>query len=146
MTNEEFKKKVKEFYEKNKYFHLIDVVTTNPEHHECQVCGNRHLKKLCQIRNEERGEEWYVGWDCHSALEELHEKEQKKEFTKVVKCSECGKENIRGELTREAYTAGLCNGCYQRKNHIPSPFGESYEEAFKSISWFPKPISEVKNG
>ena len=119
MTNEEFKKKVKEFYKKNKYFRLIDVVAANPEHHQCQVCGNRHLKKLCKIRNEERGEEWFVGWECHSALDELQEKEQEKMSNEIVKCSECGKEQRRGELPRAAYAAGLCKQCWMEKNNIP---------------------------
>jgi hypothetical protein len=144
MTNEEFKKKVKEFYQRNKYFHLIDVVAASPEHHECQVCGNRHLKKLCLIRNEERGEEWFVGWDCHSALDELQEREQKKLFKEMVKCSECGREQVRGELPREAYAAKLCNACWRKKNNISSPFGEAYEEASKSISWFFEPIGVEK--
>jgi hypothetical protein len=142
MTNEEFNKLVKEFYQRNKFFHLIDVIAATPEHHECQVCSNRHLKRLCQIRNEERNEEWYVGWECHSALDELQQKEQKNEFAKIVKCSQCGKENRRGELVREAYAAKLCNECWRKKNNIPNPFGEAYEEAEKSISWFPKPITK----
>ena len=121
MTNDEFKKLVKDFYHRNKTFHLLDVVAATPEHHQCQVCGNTHLKKLCLIRNEERGQEWYVGWDCHTALEDLHKKEQKKMFNVMVQCSKCGKEQRRGELTRAAYIAGLCNHCWMAENNIPIP-------------------------
>jgi len=144
MTNSDFEKLVKEFYEKSKYFHLMDTIAATPENHQCQVCGNRHLKKLCLIRNSERSEEWYVGWECYTALEELQEREQKLEFAKIVKCSECGKENRRGELNREAYAARLCNDCWRKKNNIPNPFGDAYEEAFKSFSLFPKPITKLE--
>jgi len=132
MTNEEFQGLIKDFYAKNKYFYLIDVIAATPGHHQCQVCGNKHLKKLCQIRNEERNEEWFVGWECHSALEELQEREQKKMFAEIVHCSQCGKENRRGELPREAYAAHLCKNCWLVKNGLSVP--EPQQWFFESIT------------
>jgi hypothetical protein len=121
MTNEEFNKLVKDFYERNKYFHLIDVIAATPEHHECQVCGNKHLKKLCHIRNEERGEEWYIGWECWNAVETLQEQEEKIRFKEIVKCSRCGEESLRGTLLKSARNDGLCNNCWREEHGMLPP-------------------------
>jgi hypothetical protein len=120
MTNEEFQKKVNDFYQRNKPLELIDVVAAVNGRHECGVCGNRALKRLCHIRNEERDEEWFIGWNCYEAVENLQEQEQKKAFNVMVKCSQCGKEQRRGELPREAYAADLCKKCWMEKNNIPN--------------------------
>lgn len=119
MTNEKFKKLVKEFYQRNKYLQLIDVVAATNGRRECQLCGNKILKRLCHIRNEERGEEWFIGWNCYEAVEGLQEREQKRAFNKLVKCLQCGKEQRRGELPRGAYAASLCKKCWIEKNNIP---------------------------
>ena len=118
MTKDSFKKLTKDFYERNKYFNLIDVVAKSNGHQECQLCGNKILKKLCHIRNDEKDKEWFIGWNCWEAVEALQEKEQKRQFAQVVKCSDCGKESLRGTLPRGAYAAGLCKQCWMEKNQI----------------------------
>ena len=118
MTKEEFQNKVNEFYQKNKYIELMDVIAATNGNHQCQLCGNKVLKRLCHVRNEERGEEWFIGWDCYTAVETLQEQEQKKAFKEIVKCSNCGKESLRGTLPRGAYAAGLCKQCWIEKNNI----------------------------
>lgn len=133
MTNKEFQQKANDFYEKNKPLKLIDVVMAVNGRHKCQVCGNRHLKKLCHVRNDERNEEWFVGWNCWEAVETLQEKEEKARFNEIVKCSGCGVEKRKGLMS--ASCPGLCRDCCCKKLNIPIP---------EKVNWFPEPIKEVK--
>ena len=119
MTKEHYQGLVNEFYQRNKYLKLIDVVAVANGRRECQLCGNKLLKRLCHIRNEERGEEWFIGWECYLAVEGLQEQEFKVAMNEIVKCSQCDKEQRRGELPREAYAASLCKKCWLEKNNIP---------------------------
>ena len=129
MTSDKFKNLVKEFYERNKYFSLIDVVAKSNGHQECQLCGNKILKRLCHIRNDEQDKEWFIGWNCWEAVESLQEKEQKKRFAEIVKCSRCSKESLRGTLPRGAYAANLCKQCWMEENNLtPMETGMSMPE------------------
>jgi len=134
MTNDQFKQLVKDFYKQNKYLRLMDVVAAVPGNHKCQACGNRHVKRLCQVRNEERGQDWFIGWECWSAVDALQEKEQRKAFSQMIPCSKCGNESLRGVLMTGAYAAGLCNGCWVKENGI--------QPIVTGIS-MPVPIKEV---
>lgn len=133
MTKEEFQKKVNRFYAQNKPLKLLDVVAKSNKHRECQVCGNRNLKKLCQVRNEEQDQEWFIGWNCYSAIMALQEQEERERANEIVKCSDCGKEQRRGSMS--ASCPGLCVECCLKKYGLPIP---------EKVSWFPEPIKEVK--
>ena len=133
MTKEEFQEKVNDFYQRNKYIELMDVVAAGNGHQECQLCGNRHLKKLCHVRNDGRDEEWFIGWNCWTEIETLKEQEDKARFNEIVTCSECGVKKRRGLMS--ASCPGLCRDCCCKKLNIPIP---------EEVNWFPEPIKEGK--
>lgn len=142
---EEFKGKVKIFYKQSGSVKLEDVVAVGEDNRRCQLCGNRHLKKLCHIRNGD-GKDWFIGWDCYTALEELQSREMKRHFNEMIKCSKCGNEQRRGELTRGAEVAGLCKKCWMAENNIPAPEPQQWNFPSEVIAAVRQRAQEVQSG
>lgn len=44
----------------------------------CEVCGNRHLRYLCECLDKV-GKTWLIGSNCHTHLEERYEEEKRHE-------------------------------------------------------------------
>lgn len=127
MTKGSYQELVAQFYQQNKPFqdggHVrVQVIDAKDGGKQCQLCGNKHLKYLCKIHNE-KGEEWLIGRECHTALDELQEQDFKIAMNERITCSKCGKEQRRGELPKEAYSEHLCRACWsQVKLGIPIVF------------------------
>lgn len=111
MTKEHYQGLVDSFYQQNKPFHLIEVIDAKDGGKQCQLCGNRHLKHLCRIGNG-YGKERVIGRDCHTSLENLQEQEFIAAMNRIITCSRCGQEQRRGELPKDASSAGLCKKCW----------------------------------
>jgi len=109
--NPEYQKRVVAFHEKAGHVRLMEVINASENGHLCQLCGNRHLTYLCRIRNE-KGEEWLIGRDCHTVLDNLQAERWKIAMNEIVTCSQCGKSQRRGELPIGAYIKKLCRDCW----------------------------------
>lgn len=110
MTKGHYQNLVDEFYQKHKPLRLIETIAAENGTHQCQLCGNRHLKYLCRVRNEQ-GEEWLIGRNCHTSIENLREQEFMIAMNEIITC-QCGQEQRRGDLPRAASSAGLCKKCW----------------------------------
>lgn len=119
MTKESYQELVARFYQQNKPFIgvgniQLEVIWAKDGGRKCQLCGNKHLKYLCKIHNE-KGEEWLIGRECHTALDNLQDQDFKVAMNERITCSKCGKEQRRGELPKGAYLEHLCRECWLQK-------------------------------
>lgn len=113
MPKKNYETIVSDFYDKHKPFKTpYRSIDAKEGGHTCQICGNRRLRYLCIVSNQ-KDEEWEIGRDCHTHLEELIWKDWKIAMDEIVTCVFCGDKVRRGDLPQSAYAKRLCRRCWQ---------------------------------